>query len=222
MRAAMPWPSDLLQQRVADRDAAGDGEMRADRARELEKAEQARPSAVNFRDASHQHDRLTGDEKHVEQRARADGGDDRHALGGVGDLAPRLFVERRDEIALGEVDEIASVDDLLQIVDDQRARAAGVGAIFIELAEFAERARAAALPSSLARASASAACSLAMRFCRPMARTSRATKSSAATGRGRARTRPIDPENSGVPEQVLDQIPYPEREGERDEPAERR
>ena len=43
---------DLLQQAVADRHAAGDREMRADRARELEKAEQARPAAVDFGDAA--------------------------------------------------------------------------------------------------------------------------------------------------------------------------
>ena len=43
-------PDQLLQQAVADRHAAGDGDMSADRARELDEAEEAGPAAVDFGD----------------------------------------------------------------------------------------------------------------------------------------------------------------------------
>ena len=112
--------------------------MRADRAGQLEETEQPRLTAVNLRDFSHQHDRLADDEKHVEERARADRRDDGDAFGGAGDFAPRFFVQRRDEITLGKGDQIASVDNPLQIVVEQRARPAGVRTIFIELAKFAD------------------------------------------------------------------------------------
>ena len=49
---------DLLQQAVADRHAAGDGDMGADRAGELEEAEQPGPAAVDLGDPPHQPDDL--------------------------------------------------------------------------------------------------------------------------------------------------------------------
>ena len=54
---------ELLQQAVADRHAAGDRDMGANRARELDEAEQARPAAVDFGDAAHQPHDLGDDEK---------------------------------------------------------------------------------------------------------------------------------------------------------------
>src|ERR1700691_6413883 len=45
-----PVADQLLQQAVADRHAAGDGDMSADRARELDEAEEAGPAAVDFGD----------------------------------------------------------------------------------------------------------------------------------------------------------------------------
>ena len=110
MHEAIPWPTGCSAA-VADRHAAGDGDMGADRARELDEAEEAGPAAVDFGDPPHQAHDLGDDEHDVEHRARADRGHQRHALGGGGDFALRLVVERPQQRALGDVDEIASVDD---------------------------------------------------------------------------------------------------------------
>lgn len=92
-RAAMPVADDLLHERVADRHAAGDREMRADGPRETQEAEQARTAAVDSSDASQQADGLARDEQNVDKGARADGGDHRYALGGGSDLA--IGLQRR-------------------------------------------------------------------------------------------------------------------------------
>ena len=60
----------------------------------LMRPEQARPAAVDLRDAPDQPHDLGDDEHDVENRARADRGHERDALGRVGDLALRLLVER--------------------------------------------------------------------------------------------------------------------------------
>ena len=123
---------ELLQQAVADRHAAGDREMGADRARELDEAEQARPAAVDFGDASHQPDDLGDDKNDVENRARADRGHDRHALGGGGDLALRLVVEGTQKRALSDVDQVAPVDDRARRIVDLRAGVSHLGPIAVE------------------------------------------------------------------------------------------
>jgi hypothetical protein len=64
----------LLQQAVADRHAAGDRDVGADRPRELDEAQEARPSAVDFGDEPHEPHDLGDDEHDVENRARADRG----------------------------------------------------------------------------------------------------------------------------------------------------
>src|ERR1700722_247068 len=111
---------DLLQQAVADRHAAGDRDMRADRARKLEETEQAGPAAIYFGDAPDQIDDLRNDENHVENGARADRRDHRDALGGRRDLTLRLGVERTQQSAFGNIDEIAPVDDRVGSLRDFR------------------------------------------------------------------------------------------------------
>ncbi len=104
---------ELLQQRVADGDTAGDGEMGANGTHQLEEAEEARPAAIDFGDPADEMESLAGDKEHIDDRARRDRRHQRHTFGRVGDLAPHLFVERRDKLAFGDIDEIAAVDDLL-------------------------------------------------------------------------------------------------------------
>ena len=79
--------NELLKQAVAHSHAAGDGDVGADRAGELDESEEARPAAVDFGDATNQPHDLGDDEHDVEDRARADRGHERHALRGGGDLA---------------------------------------------------------------------------------------------------------------------------------------
>ena len=140
MREAIPWPTSCCKQAVADRHAAGDGDMGADRARELDEAEEARPPAVDFGDPPYEpHD--LGDDKHdVEHRARADRGDQRHALGRGGDLALRLVVERPQERPFGDVDEVASVDDPPHRILDLRPGVRRLGPLAIERDELHDEA----------------------------------------------------------------------------------
>ena len=114
--------------------------MGADRARELDEPEEAGPAAVDFGDAPDQAHDLGDDEDDVENRARADRGHERNALGGVGDFALRLVVERPQERALGDVDEVASVDDRARRVLDFRAGARRLGPVAIERHEPADEA----------------------------------------------------------------------------------
>ena len=112
MREAMPWPTSCCSEAVADRHAAGDRDMGADRARELDEAEQARPAAVDLGDAPYEPYDLRDDEHHVENGARADRGHERHALGGGGDLALAPSRRGTEEGALRDIDEVTPVDDL--------------------------------------------------------------------------------------------------------------
>src|SRR5450756_2987108 len=102
---------ELLQWAVADRHASGDRDMRADRARELEEAQEPGPAAIDLSDAPDEIDDLRDDEDDVEDGARADRRDHRDAFGRRRDLALDFGVERAQQRALGNVDEIASVDD---------------------------------------------------------------------------------------------------------------
>ena len=97
--------------------------MGADRAGELDEAQEARPAAVDLGDAPHQPHDLGDDEHDVENRARADRGHERHPLGGGGDLALRLVVEGPQERALSDVDEVAPVDDRARRFLDLRSGA---------------------------------------------------------------------------------------------------
>ncbi len=54
-------------------------------------------------------------EEHVDGGARADGGHHRDALGGGADEAARLLVERTHQLALGEPDQVAAVDDVVEM-----------------------------------------------------------------------------------------------------------
>ena len=58
--------------------------------------------------------------------ARGDGGDKRHALGGIGDLAARARVQRVQQVALGDVDEVAAIDDFPAQVGEMGAGAGGL------------------------------------------------------------------------------------------------
>ncbi len=103
----------LLDETIADRDPAGNGEMGDDGTRDSEEAEKAGPPAVNLGDAPHQTYSLCRDENHVEQSAWAQSCDERHALGRGSDFALRGSIERDNERAFGNVDEIAAVDDFI-------------------------------------------------------------------------------------------------------------
>ena len=102
--------------------------MRADRFQDPQEAERRRAPAVNFRDPPHKPHRLRGDEQKIDNGARTDGGDDGHALGCACDFISNAIIKRQDEFALGDVDEIASVDDLAGEVFHMGASARGVGA----------------------------------------------------------------------------------------------
>ena len=54
---------------------------------------------------------MRDDEDQIEDRARADRGDYGYALGRGGDFRLRLGVERPEQRAFGDVDEVAAVDD---------------------------------------------------------------------------------------------------------------
>ena len=88
----------------------------------------------------HQAHDLGDDEHDVENRARADRGHQRNALGGVGDFALRLVVERPQQRALGDVDEVASVDDRARRVLDLSPRVRRLGPVAIERDELANKA----------------------------------------------------------------------------------
>src|SRR6202035_2110051 len=94
----------------------------ANGARKLDQAEQARPAAVDLGDAPYQPHDLGDHEHDVENGAWADRGHERHTLGGGGDLALRLVVEGTQKRALGDVDEVAPVDDRAHCFLDLRSR----------------------------------------------------------------------------------------------------
>ena len=107
-----PMADELLDEAVADRHAPRDREMRDNRAQQLEKAEQARPAAIDDRDAPDKSYRLRPDEDNVDDRARRKRRHHGHALCRARDFPPYLQVQRPDKRALGNVDEIAAVDDV--------------------------------------------------------------------------------------------------------------
>ena len=98
------------------------------------------PAAVDFGDPPHQADDLGDDEDQVEDGARADRGDERDALGGGGDLSLRLLVEGSQQRPLGDVDEVAPVDDRPRRVFDLGARMRGLRPAAIERDEPADQA----------------------------------------------------------------------------------
>ena len=81
----------LLDQAVAGRHAAGDGDVRDDVAHQPDHAERAGPAAIEPRQLPDQPQRGGEHEQHVDQRARADGGDDRDALRGRRNQPARLL-----------------------------------------------------------------------------------------------------------------------------------
>ena len=138
--------------------------------------------------------------------ARADRGDDRDALGGGRDLRLRLRVERLQQRALGDVDEVAPVDDV-----GHRARrlprepCAVCGPLRVE------RDRAAPLRAAppgrrrRPRALASAACRSAMRRWRISAAASRAAKTTSPSANSARKASPSQPSEPARREQLLDQ-----------------
>ena len=69
-----------------------------------------------------------------------DRGHQRHALGGGGDLALRPVVERPQQRALGDVDEVAPVDDRARRILDLRPRARRLRPVAIERDQLADEA----------------------------------------------------------------------------------
>ncbi len=92
----------LLHQAVARGHAAGDGEMGDDVADQPDHAERAGPAAIEPCELPDHPQRGNEHERHVDHRARADRGDDRDALRGRRHQPPRLGIERRHQLALGE------------------------------------------------------------------------------------------------------------------------
>ena len=131
---------DLLHQAVADRHAAGDGEMGADRAGEFDEAEEARPAPINLGDPAHEPDDLGDDEDHVEDRARADRRHQRHPLRRRGDFTLGPVVEGAQKRAFGDVDEVAAVDDRAGGVLDLTAGVRRFGPVAVERDEPADEA----------------------------------------------------------------------------------
>ena len=80
---------DLLDERVAGRHAAGDGEMGDGRAGQPKEAERARPAAIERRQAADEAKDLGADKQEVDQGARRDRGHERDPLGRREHHAPR-------------------------------------------------------------------------------------------------------------------------------------
>src|ERR1700722_10349975 len=114
--------------------------MSADWARELDETQEARPAAINFRDAPYEPHNLRDDEHDIENGARADRGPQRHALGGGGDFALRLLVKGLQEGALRKIDEVTSIDDRARGLVDLRPGASHFWPIAIERDELANEA----------------------------------------------------------------------------------
>ena len=87
--------------------------MRDHLAHQADHAERAGPPAIEQGELSDQPQRCREHEQHVDQRAGADGGDDRHPLRGGRDQPPCLFIERAHQFALGELDHVGAVDDVV-------------------------------------------------------------------------------------------------------------
>jgi hypothetical protein len=129
----------LLDETVADRHAAGDGDMRADRTRQFEEAQQSRPAAIDFGDAPDQEDDLRDDEDHIENRAWTDRRHHRNALGRRRDFLLGFRVQRAQQSPLGDVDEIAPVDDGAHRLGRLRASRRRFGTACVECDQLADQ-----------------------------------------------------------------------------------
>ena len=212
---------DLLQKTVADRHAAGDGDMGADRARKLDEAEEAGPAAVDFGDAPDEAHDLGDDEHDVENRARADRGDQRNALGGLGDFALRPLVERPEQRALGDVDEVAPVDDRARRVLDFSPRARRLRPMAIERHELADKAARRGAIVGRARLSERDMHFRDPRLARHRQNLARRDANEADEEHD-AKGKPDNPERLSLGEQPLDEVRRPQAERERDEAREPR
>ena len=105
----------LLDQAVACRHAAGDGEVRDDVAHQTDRSERARTSAVEPRQLPDHPQRRHEHEQNVDQCARADRGNDRNPLRRRRDQPARLLIERRHQFALGQLDHVGAVDDVVGV-----------------------------------------------------------------------------------------------------------
>ena len=187
----------------------------------LIEAEQARPAAVNLGDAPHEPHDLGDDEHHVENGARADRGHERHALGGGGDLALRLVVEGPQKRALGDVDEVAPVDDRARRVLDLRSRSRRLRPVAVERDQSTDQAARRGAIVGRARLGEGD-----MHFRDP-----RLTRdgddlarrdADQADQEHEAEHDPDDPERLRFGEQPFDEVGRPQAQGQRDEAAEPR
>src|SRR5271154_6143128 len=92
--------------------------MRPDRAYEFEETKKTGPASIGLGNPSDEPQRLSGDKSNVDQSARRDRRDHRHAFCRLCDLTPNHAVERQDQIALGDVDQVTSVNDLFGQFDE--------------------------------------------------------------------------------------------------------
>ena len=195
--------------------------MGADRARELDEAQKARPAAIDLGDAPDQPHDLADDEHDVENRARTDRGHQRHALRGGGDLGFRLQVERTQQRALGDVDEVAPVDDRARRVLDLGPRARRLRPVAIERDKLADEASRRDAVVGRARLR-----QLDMDFRDPRLPRDRDDlahrDANEADQEHEAERDPDDPERFGLGEQPFDEVGRPQAQRERDEAAETR
>ena len=116
----------LLQERVADSDRTGHREVAQHRLHQSEEPKRPGPAAIEVCHATDQAHAFPQDEDHVKDGARADRRDHRDPPRGCRDKSLGALVERRDQVALGKDEEIASVDDLAEIA---RRRAGALVAV---------------------------------------------------------------------------------------------
>ena len=122
----------LLHQTVPHRHTAGDGQMSAHRPRQPQEPDQARSPAIDLGQAPDEPHRLRAHEDHIHKRARADRRHHADAFRRASDFAGGFFIERGHEFALGDVDEVAAIDDFAREFGKVRAGAGGGGARGVE------------------------------------------------------------------------------------------
>src|SRR6185312_15291192 len=95
-------------------------------------APQARARAVEAGDGATEADAFPDHEGDVDERARRHGGDQRDAARRGGREGAGTGIERRDQGALGEFEELAAVEELLLVGVKTAERAGEIGAAGID------------------------------------------------------------------------------------------
>ncbi|KFJ50766.1 hypothetical protein DK59_2769 [Brucella abortus bv. 4 str. 292] len=110
---------ELLDNAVAHRNRTGNGQMRDDTPRKLDKTERTRPSAIKLGQPA---DEAGGFKNHItdiDECARADGGDDGNTFRCIENKGPCFAVEWAQDFGFGKPNEIASVYDVIRQAVEQ-------------------------------------------------------------------------------------------------------